>query len=97
LTLTSLTANRTAPQPAGTTITFTATASGGTAPYQFKWWLWVGTGWWVVRDWGAGNTYTWTPTVANAQHQVTVWARSAGQTANVAEAYRGPLPFAITP
>jgi hypothetical protein len=45
LTLTNLTANLTAPQPPGTTITFTATASGGTAPYQSKWWFSDGTTW----------------------------------------------------
>src|SRR2546425_5046217 len=39
LALTSLTANLTAPQPPGSTVTFTAAATGGTAPYQFKWWL----------------------------------------------------------
>jgi hypothetical protein len=27
------------PQMPGATVTFTATAAGGTAPYQFKWWL----------------------------------------------------------
>jgi hypothetical protein len=37
LALTSLTADRTAPQTAGTAITFTATVTGGTAPQQFKW------------------------------------------------------------
>ena len=96
LTVTNLTANLAAPQPPGTSITFTATATGGTAPYQFKWWYWDGSFWRVLRDWAPGNTYTWTPTVANSQYQITVWARSAGQTADTAEAYRGPLPFAIT-
>src|SRR5262245_31012751 len=38
LTLINLTANKPSPQPAGTTITFSATANGGTPPYQFKWW-----------------------------------------------------------
>src|SRR5206468_2030592 len=39
LTLTSLTADLSAPQSPGTAITFTATATGGTAPYEYKWWV----------------------------------------------------------
>jgi len=51
----------------------------------------------VLRDWTPGNTYTWTRAAANVQYQITVWARSPGRTADTAEAYRGPLPFAIDP
>src|SRR5207253_5969212 len=39
LTLSSLTPDKAAPQPPGTTVTFTATATGGTAPYSYKWWV----------------------------------------------------------
>ncbi|HLC41192.1 MAG TPA: BACON domain-containing protein, partial [Methylomirabilota bacterium] len=62
LTLTALTASRTAPQSVGTAITFTATATGGTAPYQHKWWVYDGTTWTVVQNWTTSSTYTWTPT-----------------------------------
>ncbi len=78
----------------GTPITFTATAVGGTAPYQFRFWLWNGTSWTMVRDWGA-NTFTWTPTQPNANYNVTVWARSNGTTGNPPEAWRA-VSFAIT-
>src|SRR5207249_3003264 len=38
-TITSVTADKSAPQSPGTTVTFTATATGGKPPYQFKWWV----------------------------------------------------------
>ncbi len=94
LTLTSLTADKSSPQPVGTPITFTATAVGGTAPYQYRWWLWNGTSWTMVRDWGA-NTFTWTPLTANPNYQVTVWARSNGTTGDPPEAWRA-VSFPIT-
>jgi cell wall-associated protease len=94
-TLTSLTADKTAPQPVGTTITFTATASGGVTPYQTKWWLWNGTTWSLLRDWATGTSFAWTPTVANPNYLVGVWVRSAGATADAAEATLS-IPFGIT-
>ena len=61
----------------GTPITFTAAVSGGTAPQQFKWMLFDGSTTSVVQGWSTSNTWTWTPTTANAAYQVTVWARNA--------------------
>jgi cell wall-associated protease len=94
-TLTGLTADKAAPQPVGTTITFTATTSGGVTPYSFRWWLWDGTTWTLLRDWATGSTYAWTPTVANPNYRVGVWVRSAGATADAAESVMS-IPFAIT-
>jgi len=82
-TLQSLTANKTSPQVVGTAIVFTATATGGTAPLQYKWWVFDGTTWSVVRDWSPLNTFTWTPSSANPNYQVGVWIRSDGVTADV--------------
>jgi hypothetical protein len=87
LTVTGLTANRTAPQPPGTTITFTATATGGTAPLQYKWWVWNGTSWSVVQNWSITNTFAWTPATANANYIVDVWVRNATTTAETWDAY----------
>ncbi len=81
-TLTSLTANLTAPQSPGSTITFTATATGGAAPYQFKWWLFNGTTWAMAKDWSTSNTFAWTPSTPNPNSAVGVWVRSAGETAD---------------
>ncbi len=38
-TILTLTANLASPQVVDTPITFTATAAGGAAPYQYKWWV----------------------------------------------------------
>ena len=91
----TLTPDHTAPQVTGTAITFTASASGGVTPYQYKWWLYNGTGWSLVRDWAASNTFTWTPTLPNASYWVGVWVRSAGTSAEDPKATRS-IPFAIT-
>ncbi|HLG57345.1 MAG TPA: putative Ig domain-containing protein [Vicinamibacterales bacterium] len=77
LTLTSLTGNRTAPQPAGTSITFTAAITGGSAPQQFKFWIFDGASWLVTRNWTTSNTWTWTPTSANSAYRVAVWVRNS--------------------
>jgi hypothetical protein len=47
-TLTGLTADL-GSQLLGTIVTFTAIATGGTSPYDFKWWLWDGATWTVLR------------------------------------------------
>jgi hypothetical protein len=88
LTVTSFTADKTGPQPVGTAITFTVTGSGGVAPYQYKWWVWNGSAWSLGRDWGTGNTFTWTPTAAGS-YFIHVWVRSNGTVADAAEAYNG--------
>ena len=94
-TLTALTAE------SGPTVTFTATAAGGTAPYQFKWWLWNGATWTVLEDWSTANTFAWTPSTPNPNSAVGVWVRSAGNTADQPDGYPaytgayGVIPFAI--
>src|SRR5207247_7571113 len=60
ITAVTLLANLAAPQPPGTTITMTAAATGGTAPYQFKFFVFGATGWTLLRYWNAAATYTWT-------------------------------------
>ena len=82
LTVTNLTANRASPQPPGTTITFSATASGGIPPYQYKFWIITGTTQTVGRNWSTTSTFAWTPTVANSNYTIRVWARNASSTAD---------------
>ena len=92
----TVTADRAAPQLPGTTITLTAAATGGTAPVQFKWWVYSATGWTVLQDWSAATSVMWTPATANVVGIVEVWARSAGSLADAPEQY-ADLPYAIRP
>ncbi len=100
LTLTGLTADL-RPQVPGTPVMFTATAAGGTAPYEFKWWLWDGTTWTVLGDWSTLNTFAWTPIAPNPSSAVGVWVRSTGNTADQPDGYPtntgayGTIPIAI--
>jgi hypothetical protein len=91
----ALSTDRPAPQPAGTTITFTATATGGSAPAQYKFWLHDGAAWTVARDWHTDPAFVWTPATANAGYVISVWARSDTNTADVAEKSTG-RSFPIT-
>jgi hypothetical protein len=97
LTVNSLSANVGSPQLLGASITFTAAATGGTSPYQFKWLVSNGGGWSVARDWSAGSTFTWTPAAASSNYSIGVWVRSAG---NLVDGPENPsagttMPFAI--
>jgi hypothetical protein len=82
LTVTGISANKMSPQPAGATISFAATASGGTTPYQFKWWILNGSTSTVGRQWSTSNTFSWTPTSPSTTYRVRVWARNASSTAD---------------
>jgi PA14 domain/K319L-like, PKD domain len=98
LTVTGISSNRMSPQPVGTSIIFSAIASGGTPPYQFKWWIVNGTSSSVGQQWSTSNTFTWTPTVAGSGYSIRVWARNAGSTADAADNPAAILStsFAIT-
>jgi hypothetical protein len=86
----------TLPVVSGTTVTWTASASGGTAgPLQYQFWRWGSNGWVMVRDYRAVNSYSWTPTASDVgDHALQVWVRSAG--ASVAyESYKSTGVFTI--
>ena len=82
----TMSSNKTAPQPPGTAITFTAQPTGGVAPYQYKWLISDGVTTTVAANWTASNQFTWTPATANSKYVVSVWVRSAGKTADALEA-----------
>jgi len=73
----TLTSNLAAPQVPGTAVTWTASAAGGQAPYQYRFLVWDGVAWGEARAWGTSNVFTWTPGVANPSYQVLVLVRSA--------------------
>ncbi|WP_410961606.1 hypothetical protein, partial [Salmonella sp. SAL4457] len=78
----------------GTTINFTAAAAGGTAPYQFKWWVQSDGVWYVAREWNGSNTLTWQPTAAGI-YVVAVWVRNSGVTADASQAL-AQVPYVIS-
>jgi len=96
LIVNALTADRAAPLLVGSSTTFTASASGGQPPYQYKWWVFDGIGWTSVRDWSMSNAFTWTPTLANPSYFVGVWVRNASTTTDTSDAGRS-LAFPISP
>ena len=98
LRLVNFSANPTAPQLVGTTVTFQAAADGGIGPYQYKWLIFDGVTWSTGLQWSSSNTFYWRPMVPNAEYRVGVWARSSASTEdepdNASAQYS--VPFAIT-
>jgi hypothetical protein len=88
----SLTTTVSLPAPAGTSITWTAGASGGTAPLEYQFWRQDGATWTMVQDYSAQNTYTWATTAANiGQHAVQARVRSIGS----ASAYEAQMTTGV--
>ena len=74
----ALTTSLPAPQPAGSTIVWTATATGGTGALVYKWFVTDdGVTWNAVGSWTSSNQFSWTPTVANANYRVSAWVKRA--------------------
>ena len=83
----------------GTTITWTATGTGGTPPLLYQYWRYsVSAGVWsMVRDWSSTNTWSWTPVAGQAgDYRLAVWAKSTGSV-NPWDTYREFGLFTITP
>ena len=78
---TNLTPDKASPQPAGTTVTFTATATNCPNP-EFRFWVQApGGGWMIARDYGAA-TFAWnTFGLAAGSYNIDVWARQTGSSA----------------
>jgi len=81
------------PQPAGSTVVWTALSSGGTPPYFYRWGVFDGARWSVMTRWQTAATFTWSPPVAG-DYVVHVWTRSGLATSD--EATTTSTPFAIT-
>ena len=92
----ALTTNLPSPQPAGSTIVFTATPTGGTGAPVYKWFVSNdGVSWSTNGAWTASNQFTWTPAVANANSRVSAWVKRASNPKDEWEA-TSERPFAIT-
>jgi hypothetical protein len=73
----SLTSDLASPQPEGTTMTFTADASGGTGSYEYRFWLRDTQGQWsTVQDYSASANFIWNVTAGI--DRISVWAKNAG-------------------
>lgn len=94
--MTSLTANVGFPAATGTPITFTAQATGGIGPLEYKFWRYkVGSGWTMARDWATSNSHTWTPGGGDTgSYTLQAWVRNGGSTGS-ADDFRA-LEFSIS-
>jgi len=90
----TLQSNVAPPQIVGSTILWSAGASGGVAPYQYRWWVFDGSVWSAATAWTTSSTWSWKPTVANSGYVVRVWVRGAGNSTDAAEA-SASVPFPI--
>jgi RHS repeat-associated protein len=70
------------PQAAGSALRWTATATGGVPPLEYRFERQDGGTWSVVQPYSAAASYEWTPQAGDAgEHAVRVSVRSAGSTA----------------
>jgi hypothetical protein len=92
LQITGLTADLPAPQPAGTSISFTVETSGGEGVLEYRWWIKEDGKWTMAEDWGSASSFVWMPLAPNPGYKVGVWVRIAG-----AQEYEvAALPFPIS-
>ncbi|MRR59021.1 MAG: hypothetical protein EG824_12535 [Deltaproteobacteria bacterium] len=89
----SLTSDVAAPQSSGATVTFTAVASGGAGPYEYRFYLNSGAGYVEVQPYGPANTFAWTPSSAGI-YDIFVEARTVGSAA-FREAYNSVVAYQI--
>jgi hypothetical protein len=69
------------PQVAGISVTFTASVSGGSGPYEFyfNWYNPNNASWYVGRDYNLSGSWTWdTNGLEPGEYSVRVWARKTG-------------------
>jgi hypothetical protein len=81
VTVSSLVPSVALPKPAGTTITWSAKASGGSGSLEYEFWLYNGKAWSIARAYGPSNQFSWTPAVAGS-YVLQVWVRQVGSSAS---------------
>ncbi len=97
VTTPSVTSNVAFPTPAGTPITFTASASGGSGSLEYKFWRYkVGSGWTMAKDYSTSNTLDWTPApTETGDFVIQAWVRVAGSASSY-DAYGSLGTFTIS-
>jgi hypothetical protein len=100
VTVLSVTPSLSSPALTGTSITWTALASGGSGALEYQFWVFEYTdthfargSWTLAQPYGATNTFAWTP-IDPGYYAVQVWVRSAGSGASF-EGWAMTQPFAI--
>jgi cell wall-associated protease len=93
---TAFTPNPTSPRPTGTTVTWTATATGCTSAEFQIWLLPPAGGWRIARDWSTTPTFDWITTGATpGSFTFELHARQVGSTAAY-EAY-SDVSYVLSP
>ena len=88
----SLTSNVALPATAGTTVTWTAGATGGTAPLEYQFWRQDSGIWIMVQNYSAANSYAWITTASDVgQHVIQARVRSIGS----ASAYESQMQTGV--
>jgi hypothetical protein len=83
------------PAAVGVPMIRTATATGGTAPVHYEFWIDVpGTGWVPVQNYSTENTLSWSPSTAG-EYRIQVWVRNSGSTLEY-DVCGSVVTFAIT-
>jgi len=79
----TLASSLSSPQKIGATVAFTATASGGTGIYEYKFLTRrKGGTWQVTQDYSSKNTFSWDSTGAATTNYIAVYARNSGTSVN---------------
>ncbi len=81
VTVSSLTSSVALPTAAGTSMTWTAAAAGGSGPLEYEFWLYNGQAWSIARSYASSNQFVWTP-AASGKYALQVWVRQVGNTSN---------------
>ena len=74
-------ANVSSPQVVGSTVTFTATAMGGSGSYEYRFYesnSSTNGQWLMVRDYSSNPSYSWNSTGKEGTGHIGVWARNQG-------------------
>ena len=90
IVLSSLTPNPTSPQVKNTTITWTATASGGVGALSYKFQTWHSSTGILTPQTGSSNTYAWTPATVGGNYVKVIVTDTVGQSVD-----SGLIPYQI--
>jgi hypothetical protein len=77
----TLVASPKSPQITGTGVVFTASASGGSGDYEYRFWEYgpqTNGQWIIAQDFSSNNTFNWDTSGKTGDNTIAVWARNTG-------------------